>query len=198
MRLAASRRRTLWIGRHFFLATMLVTAVGCSDNKSDSRQTVGDQQDPEGEFEWAMTRLERALRQSRPTSTEGLVTTRDLEYELFPPSDAKPKYTARVTVVSETSFLHGQRESIKKEEKKPEEKAPKLDDPIAPKEDEYAEFVDIPGVGPGAPPVAPTKIDTRRVDAKSVFELEYVEGTWRLAEAPEQKHEQLWFEYALQ
>ncbi|MGI9430107.1 MAG: hypothetical protein ACR2NM_15715 [Bythopirellula sp.] len=197
-RMATSRRHSLMRVGYLSLATTLVLGLGCGDSQTEPLQTTGVQADPGGEFEWAMTRLERALRLFRPNSAEGLVTKRDLKYEWFPPTDATPNFTARVTVVSETSFLHGRRERVEKEEKPSEKKAAKLDDPLAPKEDGYAEFVDIPGVGPGAPSAPPTRISTRSLDEESVFEMAYVDGKWELTEQPKLKHEQLWFEYAFQ
>ena len=210
----AASRRALWLAGGVCLATMLASALGCGNNPSKPSQTAKVQQDPEGEFEWAMTRLERALRLNRPTSAKGIVTKRELEHELFPPSEVEPNYTARVTIFSKASFLHGRREVAKKEKEQPEPEPVPLDDPIAPKDDKYVDFVEIPHTGPGAPPVAPPKIETRSLDSKTVAELTYAEGTWELTdlklftltaegaweltEQPELKHQQLWFDYAFQ
>ncbi len=181
----------------FCLVMAMLLAIGCGGTNSNQQQEEVTQEDPEGEFEWGMTRLKRALRLSRPGISDGLVTKRDVEYELIPPSGKNSNYSARVTVVSATSFLHGKRKIKKKEKEETAKEEPKLDDPLANKED-FAEYLDIPGTGSRTPAVATAPIDTRSLDSKSVFEMVYTEGKWKLTQQPKLKHEQLWFEYAFE
>jgi len=174
-----------------------VLAIGCGGTNSNQQQDGVIQEDPEGEFEWGMTRLKRALRLFRPSSSDGLVTKRDVEYELIPPNNKNSNYAARVTVVSETSFLHGKRKIKKEKKAETIKEEPKLDDPLANKED-FAEYLDIPGTGSRSPIISTPPIDTRSLDSRSIFEMVYAEGKWKLTQQPKLKHEQLWFEYAFE
>ena len=179
---------------------MLVTLgalAGCGNSNAKQQQD-GPTSDPVAEFEWGMKRLDHVLRVSKPNSSDGLhVLGRDLHHSWTPPSGENSSYTARVEVRTRTTFLHGKR-SLKKEEedqKAEQKKKPEIDDPLAPKNDELAELIDIPGVGPKAPPAAAV-IEPREVEDISVFELIYVDGRWQLTKQPELEHEQLWFKYA--
>jgi len=184
------------LARFFCLAAILVLSIGFSCGCADQPSVAVVQEDPAGEFEWGMTRLQRALRLFRPSGVDGLnVTERKVEYELIPPDDQNSNYTARVTIVSETSFLHGKR-LLQKEEKSAAQAALEFEDPLAEETDEYRKLIELPGTGPQAPAVAPTRIEPRSLDSKTVFELAYVQGHWKLTQTPEKKHEQLWFEYA--
>ena len=181
-----------WRASFYCLAAILTLALGCeSHTKQPSAAVV--QEAPVKKFEWGMTLLKRVLRKSRPNGAEGLsVTGREVEYELIPPNDKNPNYTAVVTVVSKTSFLHGKPTQKKKRESKAAKESEILD-PLAEKDD-YTKFIDIAGTGPGTKPLS--RIETRSLHSKSVFEMTYTNGRWKLNKQPEKKYEQLWFEYA--
>jgi len=118
---------------------------------------------------------------------------------LFPPSAENPAYTARVTVTTETFFLHAKRSSTKDiKPKQATEPAPKFKDPLADPSDELNKLIDIPGTGPRAPSAAAARIDPLNMETKTVFEMAYVQGHWQLTQQPKLKHEQLWFKYAFE
>ena len=173
------------------LAAIQIFVPGC--DSSAKQPSVVVKEAPIEEFEWGMTLLKRILRLSRPKGVEGInVTNREIQHELFPPSDKNPNYTAVVTVVSKTNFLPG-KFAREKQETPEAAKEFTIDDPLAEKDD-YSEYIKIAGTGPGTKPRA--RIETRSLDNKSVFEMTYLDGHWKLDKQPAKKHEQLWFEYA--
>jgi len=166
---------------------------GCGESNTAPQPAV-IVEDPVGEFEWGMTRLERALRLFRPSAVGGLsISEREMTHELIPPNDKNSNYTALVTIVSKASFLHGKRLKKKKETSEASKNESKIDDPLS-EQDDYSKFIDIPGTG--SRPVDTPKLETRSLDSTTVFELAYLEGHWKLTKQPEKKHEQIWFEYA--
>ncbi len=180
----------------FFLPLFLVANLGCGDSAA-KRQAVAVA-DPEGDFEFGMQRLENALWRFQPSSVGGVrITKRKLDYELFPPTDEKPDFTARVKIVTKASFLHEKR-IIAKEAiaKAPKDKNAEIDNPLAEQEAEMAELAPVPGVGPQAPSVSSVKIEPRVLESESVFEMVFVGGRWELTEQPELEVEQLLFQYA--
>ena len=181
---------------YFCLVAILVPVLGCG-GESDQSSVAVALEDPVGEFEWGMTRLERALRIFRPSSGGGLnVTGREVVHELIPPSDNQPNYTALVTVTTKSSYLHAKR-SIKKDMKSgATQKETEMDDLLADNTGELSKFIDVPGAGPQVASVPATKIEPRRLESQVVFEMVYLQGHWKLAAKPEEKHAQLWFEYA--
>ncbi len=188
-------RTPVWAGC-LCLAAIFAGTIGCGSG-SDKPPTNVVQEDPVGEFEWGMTRLKRALRISRPNGSDGVsISARKVVYKLNPPDDKTPHYTASITITSEASFLHAQRK-VKEKEKAKAEKESDISDPLADKDD-YTKFVDIPGAGPQAPGVAIPILESPTIENKSIFEMAYLNGHWMLTQTPEEKHEQLWFEYAFE
>jgi hypothetical protein len=172
-------------------------AAGCGSG-SDKQTANVVQEDPVGEFERGMTRLKHALRISRPNGSDGVsISARKVTYQLNPPDDKTPHYTASITISSEASFLHAQRKA-KEKEKAPAEKESEIDDPLADKDDDYTKYIDIPGAGPQAPAVPTPILESPTIENKSVFKMAYLNGHWMLTQTPEKKHEQLWFEYAFE
>ena len=169
--------------------------VGCGDTSASSRaEQAAD--DPVAKFEWGMQRLERAVLDFRPTVSDGVsITERKVSHELFPPGTKADHYTAVVTVTTEAEFLHDIRKKDDKEEKAEEKKEElEIDDPL---EDKDAKLIDIPGAGPEVPAAA-AQIEPRSLDSETVFELAFLDGAWKLTSEPEEKYEQLWFEYAFE
>jgi len=196
--LASVARRRSSLGFFFLgLPLMALLALGCGSPTTSEQQANVVKEDPEGEFQWGIHRLERALRVFRPSSADGLnVTDRNLDHELFPPSDANATYTARVTITTEASFLHAKRQLRKGERpSSTDRKGLEIEDPLAEKS-EVTEFIDIPGTGTNIPAVAAVRIKPRTIENKTVFDLVYRKGRWKLKEQPELDHEQMWFEYA--
>ena len=174
---------------------MTLLTSGCG-SPAPSEQQAETKTDPEGEFEWGMRRLDRALRVFKPSGVNGMSVTRELNHKLFPPGDQNPNYTAHVTVSSKTLFLHAKR--IRKANENPsanQQEKSEIEDPYAEKLT-VPDLVDIPGTGSQAPVAAPTRIEPRTIESETLFELVYSEGRWKLSNQPELEHEQLWFEYA--
>jgi len=200
---ASVSQRPSSLCRLFCLAVTLLFgsgfSSGCGGSKADPPSTAVVHEDPAGEFEWGMTRLKRALRLFRPSGGDGLSVKRKVEHELIPPNDKNAHFTARVTVFSKASFLHAKRKP--KENKKPDaaqnEKSA-FEDPLAEKDDEFSKYIDIPGTGPQESIGRAIQIKPRQLDSKSVFDLAYVDGHWKLTKTPEKKYEQLWFDYAFE
>jgi hypothetical protein len=142
-----------------------------------------------------MERLDRALRRFRPSVTEGLMTSYQLEHKLIPPSPENAQYTARVTIASSVAFLHGKR-SQHQTETLEEKKEAGYDDLLSAEDDVPVEFQKIPGTGSAAAGALVPHVESRSLDKKSVFALVYADGIWKLAQQPKLKSEQLWFEYA--
>ena len=198
-----SQRYALVLLSFFCLAAVFVFAVGCGGPNANQQQAV-NKEDPEGDFKWVIRRLDRILRPSRGGGLK--VTQPKVEHEIFRPSGEKPYYTARVKVVTEVAFLHKQRQTKKKEIEEPEEtKEPGALDPLVEGTDGLADFGKMDELGSlveisgrGAPAPAAATVETRRMTSEAVFNLEYIEGRWRLTEQPEDEHQRDWFKYALQ
>ena len=107
----------------------MTPALGCEKPSVNEKPSATSLEDPVEEFEWGMRRLKRALRLFRPSAAEGLATKRNVEYELIPPEGKQSNYTARVTVTSATSYLHGKR--IKLDKKSATAEKSKAKDPNA-------------------------------------------------------------------
>ncbi len=178
-----------------YCVAILLLASGCGES-ADSESSSVLQADPIREFEWGMTRLKRTVRISRPSGADGiLVVDRKLKHKVFPPNDAQPNYTARVTIATETVLLQGRRKGKEKKIAAPTKEST-IKDPLADQFEEHRKFIDIPGSGPQASTVASPILETRSIESKSVFELEYIEKHWQLTEVPKVEYEKLWFEYA--
>lgn len=196
---ARSQRLGVMFSSSFAFFLILAATLGCSNQDANKESLAVVEEDPEGEFAWGMERLERTLRLHRPTGAEGIITTSTLEHELTPPDDDNPRYTARVTILTKSSFMHGRREFKKEIKQIKERKALEFEDLLdSKKKDEPIEIVDIPGAGPQASTEFVPSVESRSLDKKTVFDLVYRDGRWQLTKQPELKHELLWFKYAFQ
>jgi len=179
-----------------FVAVVTLCSTGCEETKT-AAEIAKDRADPEGEFEWGMERLKRALRDFSPSGADGVkVTDRKVEHKFFPPDKEHPNYRARVTITTETAFLHDKRGPKEAEAEPKEDEEPKIDDPLNDPEDEYSKVLDGAGTGPAGGNKPAVAIEPRILESETVFELAYLDGKWKLTKQPEKKHEQLWFEYA--
>lgn len=175
-------------------------AAGCGDSKASKQQTAVAQEDPQGEFEWGVTRLKRALRLFRPSSVDGLnIIEQKVDPKFFAPSDANSQYSAQITITTKTAFLHGKRPTKKSNKKDdPSDDSSGIDDPLAEQFEDEGKLLDLPGIGPQAPVTISPRVETRSLENETVFDMVYVDGYWKLTKQPELKHEQLWFEYAFE
>jgi len=174
--------------------------VGCNESSEPTPATsTVAKQDPAAEFEWGVTRLRRALRLFRPSSSNGInITEQTVDTKLTSPDETTPNYTAAITVTTETSFLHGRRSAPTAAAKKGSaEELSALEDPIADDFDS-ADLLAQSGIGAKGPSGITPRLETRNFENKTVFDMIYVSGKWQLTKQPELKHEQLWFEYAFE
>jgi hypothetical protein len=154
-----------------------------------------------------MQRLERAVLDFRPSQRSGLQIGRPkVSHELFPPDATRPHYKARVTIESETAYIHdrpllaSEREK-KRQERLEREKAQRkfeqqseIADPLAEKFMEQMEEIAAAPRTLRAPEVV---IENQQASERKVYDLAYLKGQWELQTEPETDHERLWFEYAL-
>lgn len=189
-----------------------VLALGCSEPRSVPSVDRIDTSTPEGQFKWAMVKLERAVLEFLPSRTDGLQTgKRTVSYELFPPDDQRENYTAQVTIETETVFVMDSAADAAEEEleEKRRERARRNfeqqvadDDPLKPSEhdpleDKFLTQMEELSTKSRVPRVPEPILDTPQVNDRKVYDLAYVEGSWQLETKPEKDHERLWFEYAL-
>lgn len=163
----------------------------------------------EDSFHWAMERMEHAIEVFRPPSTLGLSVRHSVQHKLFPPKDGQPNYTASVTISTKASFNHAPGTSAKERRMAQEDKAREaakklgLDDPFGPTDEEMLTkdplSMDEPGsVEMGSLEVADPAIPAQRMDEKKEYDLEYVDGQWKLMTDSAKDHERMWFDYALE
>ncbi len=180
--------------------SIVVLLPGCagSATSTSNAPVAAEQKSPDAEFEWGMKRLERALRLSRPSTSDGMYTERSMDYELIAPNGETDYYTAKVTITTQTEFIHGKRESNKKtDEKKAEsQQEPGYEDLLADDSEKVDTAAGVPEAGPEAPKAFAAAVEPRSIANESEFELAYLEEKWQLQTKPEHKYEQLWFEYA--
>lgn len=184
---------------HAFCLAFAITSflAGCGVSSEKQQQAADAKQTPQAEFEWGMERLDRALQMSKPSSADGLFTKRKMTHELFPPDENNESFTAKVTITTESSFIHGKRKVTKADNSKTaSDGEPEIFDPLADKSEELNKVVDIPGVGADAQRGATATVETRSLDKEAVFDMAYLDDKWKLISEPEHKYEQLWFEYA--
>ncbi len=145
-----------------------------------------------------MKRLERALRLSRPSTADGMFTQRSMDYEVIAPNGTTSYYTAKVTITTETEFIHGKRKPKNNiAEKKPESQNEAGFEDLLAEESEAAEnLTEVPGTDPNAPKAFASAVEPRTMESKAEFELAYLDEKWQLQTKPEHKYEQLWFKYA--
>jgi hypothetical protein len=160
----------------------------------------------EEDFNWAMERMKHAIERFRPASSLGLSVKRDLDYELFPPSEKKANYTARVTISTRTVFradtpsaaAQSRRAQAKKEAAKI-----KLDNPFKLPGEELAgedaiPVPDVPLAELDNPEIADPRVPIQELKEKREYLLEYVDGKWQLEAKDLEENEQIWFDYALE
>ncbi|NOY40653.1 MAG: hypothetical protein GXP26_02280 [Planctomycetes bacterium] len=173
--------------------------LGCESSAPPETPVV---QVPEKKFDWVIKRLEHALEAFSPSGSFGLRAKRELSYELFPPTNSQPNYTAQVIIVSKTAY-HPEFQSLETQPKKAE---PKVDssiydpflneDPLAdPLDDPDQRFAELPIKEPITPGVS---TPSPRTNDREVFDLAYLDDRWQLITSVESKRARNWFEYALE
>lgn len=170
---------------------------GSSSTQNDPTAVTPQVVDPKAQFEWGMKRLERMLKRTRPSTSDGLYTERKVTYEFFPADENSEQYSAVVTITTESEFIHGKRNIGKQDEEKSEDGAkPKFEDPNDADSRLVDEAFDIPGMGPQAPKTTAPTIKARTLETEQVFELIYRDQQWQLKTQPEEELGKRWFEYA--
>jgi hypothetical protein len=192
-------------------ACMLVAfsgMVGCDPEmpQPPPRQPTNPAEDS---FHWAMERMNHAMEMFRPPSSLGLHVRRTITHKVTPPGEGRPNYTAVVTISTKSTFDHGEvptaRERKQAREEKAREAAKKmgLDDPFGPVDEDPAtrDPLALPEPGSatlGEDDVADPPIPAQELTEKDDYQLEYIENQWKLLNEDMEKHEQMWFDYALQ
>ncbi len=190
------------------LATIVLTLpLGCGESRPAGPNTKINNSSPEGQFDWVIQRLERVVLDSHPSPQSGLkVGNRKVSYELFPPDETRPNYTAQVTIVSTMKYVHDgllgtadkekqrqERQERRRIEKSMEER-PEYEDPLAEKfMTQMEELADESSMKV----VPEASVKSPEMTERNVYELAYRSGRWELTTEPETDHERLWFEYAL-
>jgi hypothetical protein len=189
------------------LCGVLVGAVGCEPEMPvpPPRESTNPAED---DFLWAMERMEHAIDRFRPSSSLGLSVKREMDYELIHPAEGRPNYEARVTIATKTVYRPDAPPSA--QEKKQAEAAKergakelKLDNPytLPGGEPTIVEELEPRELAPAELPafdVPEPRVPTQRIDEKKTYLLEYVNDQWKLKSKGLEKHEQMWFDYALQ
>lgn len=160
----------------------------------------------EEDFDWAMERMKHAMEMFRPSSSLGLSVKRELDYELIPPSEKQPKFTARVTISTRTVFRADTPNTEvlrRRAEAKKEAAKINLDSPFKiPGEEDIGDDAipvpDVPLAELDNPDIADPRIPTQKLEEKQDYLLEYVDGQWQLKTEELEENEQMWFDYALQ
>jgi hypothetical protein len=194
------------------LALVLALSFGCEERKPDIPSERVDTSTPEGQFEWAMQKLERAVVEFQPSSVDGLrVGERRVSYEIFPPDDKRKHLSARVTIESEMVYVHEmpakslkeQREEQRRERARANfEQQVKSNDPLEatevdPLEQKFLSQMEEMATESRGPRISEPVLETPELSDSKVYELAYLDSRWQLQTKPETDHERLWFEYAL-
>ena len=190
------------------LIVLSVGLVGCDPEMPmpPPRKSTNAQEDS---FYWAMERMEHAIEMFRPPSSLGLRVSHDVKYELFPPKEGKPNYTALVTISTKAVFNHEPSPSARQRKKVQQDKAREaakklgLDDPFGPSAEERLTKdpleMDEPGsVVMGTPDVADPVIPIQQIAEKKEYQLEYVDDKWIVQTPSVEEDTRMWFDYALQ
>ena len=188
------------------LIVVVVISGGCEPPRTGVAKSKPQKNPAETDFDWAMQRLRRAIESFSSSGDPSLRIKRKFSYELLPPSKQQPLYTAIVRVESVSKY-------------KPRRRTPTTDEPNQNRFDPLQDYDDSLSLDPfaegeeGSPAIL---YDDRDIQGKSkssrveslikapsvkeqnVYELVYKKRHWQLVAQPESKHEQLWFEYALQ
>jgi len=150
--------------------------------------------------------LRRALETFTPSANIGLRVKREMSYEFHPPDASQPNYTAQVTIRSKTFYKPGRYvPDADKDSEKTIAAGPQADESafaeemLANRADDPSGLFDADGAFPSKKPmIVESHMPAPRLDKVNVYELTYRAGRWQLETLPESKHEQMWFEYALQ
>jgi hypothetical protein len=196
--------RATWVFRAM-LAPMIGFCIGCEPEMPAPPPKVFGSS-AEEDFDWAMVRMKHAIEMFRPSSSADLSMKRELDYELMPPSEAEPKYTARVTISTRTVFRADTPtadEKRRRAEEKKEAAKIKLDNPYKIPGDESGDedaipLPDVPLAELSNPEIANPRVPTQQLKEKKDFLLEYADGEWQLKTPDIEKNERMLFDYALQ
>ncbi len=162
----------------------------------------------EDDFYWAMERMEHAMERFQPSSSLGLRIKRELNYQLFPPSQDEADYTARVTIATRTVFTHDAPSKVQERKEAQEKKAKAaaeklgLEDPYGPADDGPVDEALLPdGNMPAELPVSEVpdpRLPTHELKEDKEYLLRYADEQWNLESSELEETERMWFEYALQ
>ncbi len=201
--------------RLYCLTVAVMLSFGCGKSQPVVPSAPIQRDSSVGQFEYAMQRLERAVLEFLPSRRAGLhVGKRKVSYELFPPDATRSHYTARVTIESETIYVHNQPFQGNNKEKERQERAERrrvqrsleqqseFDDPLDesyddPLAEKFMKQMEEIGAGPRVSLVPEATIDNPQTSDHKIYDLAYLGGRWQLQTEPETDHERLWFEYAL-
>lgn len=184
----------------------LLLSIGCEGSRSSVSGSKKPVDPAKADFDWAMERLRRAIETFTPPAGLGLRVKRKLSFELFPPSELKTDYTAKVIVESKSAFEPRRFTSDIDDELKQAE-ASRLEAADSALVDEFSEkrendptafLNELPKNSQWKPKTTGSLVKAPSINERSVYELVYLDERWQLVTQPEAKHEQLWFEYALQ
>ncbi len=199
----------------YCLTVAVMLSLGCEESRPAVPFASAQKDSPAGQFDYVMLRLKRAVLDFLPSRRAGLhVGKREVSYELFPPDATRSHYTARVTIESETVYVHNQPfQRVDKEKERQEklerskaqrkiEQQSEFDDPLGesyndPLAEKFLEQMEEIGAGPRVPLVPEATIDNPQTSDRKTYDLAYLGGRWQLQTEPETDHERLWFDYAL-
>ena len=198
--------------RYLLLVLILFTGIACDKPRPALPPRRIDTATPEGKFEWAMQRLERAVLDFTSGQRSGLhIGNREIAHELFPPTADSKRYTARVVITSEQSYVPSEPlgsideeeilEKRRREIKRFNERAGIEDpedtefDPIARR---FQSQMDDLTARHSGPTRRFNNLDTPELKVEQVYELVFRENRWQLETEVETEHERLWFDYALE
>jgi len=187
------------------LLSPALLGIGCETSRSDISSSQQLEDSAKEDFDWAMMRLRRAIETFTPPASLGLKMTRKLSYELIPPDATRPHYTAQVIVNSKTAYQPKRFFSTTEGDFKQDETS-RSGDTSAFAERLQADRANNPAASPeGHLEGTQTKalvvdalVDAPSIEERIVYELIYRDERWQLETLPDSKHEQMWFEYALQ
>ena len=193
--------------RFYILTVAVMLSLGCEKSRPVGPSASPQRDSPASQFDWIMQRLERAVLDFRPSERAGLRMGRQkVSHELFPPDATRPNYTARVTIESETMYVHDKpllasdREKERQELLNREKARRRLEqqsdfsDPLA---ENFMDQMDEIAAEPRLSAAPDVIIENPKSSDRKVYDLAYLKGRWQLQTEPETDHERLWFEYAL-
>jgi len=183
------------------LVSSLLWTLGCgTSNRSTPTKSAGTI--AEEDFQWAMERLNRAVKEFQPPSTLGIFVKREMNYEMFPPSEDSEYYTATVTISSKTTYDHNLTddplEGVERQEKKPRQQEfdPEVFS-LPGEEGSDPEIERIPGIAFDAVQIEEPELSAREITETDEYDLVYKDDRWQLVDDIDVEHVKLWFEYAL-